>query len=164
MVVTVRKARAQVNSEYAVKAAFLFHFAQLTAWPADALPANATLTICTLGKDPFSGELERVIGNKPVQTHSVTIVHHKDSPKLRSCQILFLSAQQESDLAVVVASLRGYPVLLVGETDTFLHRGGMIAFGRQEERLRFTVNVRAAAKSSVSFSSILLALAASVLP
>jgi hypothetical protein len=40
------------TSEYEVKAAFIFHFAQMVEWPADVLGANTQpLVICTLEDD-----------------------------------------------------------------------------------------------------------------
>ncbi len=156
-------ARAQTDSEYAVKAAFLFHFAQLTNWPPGALQPEATVTFCTLGEDPFSGQLEKVIAAKSLQAHPISIVHLKDIGSVRSCQVLFLSQQQDSRLSAVLIALRGASVLVTGETDDLLHQGGMISFERQDQRVRFRVNTGAAAKCGISFSSTLLALASSVI-
>ena len=50
------RARAQASgtSEYAAKAAFLFHFAQFVEWPSEAFKeADSPLTYCTVGEDAF---------------------------------------------------------------------------------------------------------------
>jgi hypothetical protein len=53
-----QRARAQANEdEYRVKAAFIFHFAQLVDWPPDT-GKSGSLFLCTLGEDPFGGALE----------------------------------------------------------------------------------------------------------
>ena len=54
--------------EYQVKAAFLFHFAQFSEWPADAFPrGDSPLVIAVVGRaDPFAGALERAVrGGRP---------------------------------------------------------------------------------------------------
>src|SRR5580704_8220747 len=50
-----RSSKGQSNEEeYRVKAAFLFHFAQLVDWPGGTLPGtDDSLLLCTLGEDPF---------------------------------------------------------------------------------------------------------------
>lgn len=52
-------AQSTASSEYVVKAAFLFHFAQFVEWPPEAFPSPASpLTYCTIGEDPFQGALD----------------------------------------------------------------------------------------------------------
>ncbi|MDQ2833040.1 MAG: YfiR family protein [Acidobacteriota bacterium] len=155
-------ASAQDSAEYAVKAAFLFHFAQLTNWPSGALVPQAPITFCSLGKDLFSGQLEIVLEGKSVQGHATSIVHLKDAGNVRSCQVLFLSQQQYDRAPAVIASLHGAPVLVVGDSDELLHQGAMISFELEEHRIRFRVNTLAAARCGISFSSTLLSLASSV--
>jgi len=70
--------RAQQSEEYHVKAAFLFHFAQLVEWPADALGDDKNpITLCTFGKDPFGGDLDTTLQGKSVGTRSLRIRHSK---------------------------------------------------------------------------------------
>jgi hypothetical protein len=53
--------------EYRVKAAFIFHFAQLVDWPSEK-PAGAanSRVLCTLGEDPFQGALEDTVAGKAI--------------------------------------------------------------------------------------------------
>ena len=153
------------NTEYAVKAAFLFHFAQLTNWPAAAFQhPGDPLTFCTAGKDPFNGELERVLAGKTVSNHAIRIHHLKQLAGVQECNVLFISASENSHLTSVLASVDGLPILTTGETDGFVRSGGMIGFQPEQERLRFEINVAAADKCKMSFSSELLSLAKTVIP
>jgi hypothetical protein len=55
------------TSEYGVKAAFVYHFAQFVEWPDAAFPgAKSPLVYCTVGFDPFRGALERALQDKNV--------------------------------------------------------------------------------------------------
>ena len=59
MLTQAGKAEPQAD-EYQVKAAFLFHFAQLADWPAETFSSgDVHLNFCTFGEDPFGGNLKR---------------------------------------------------------------------------------------------------------
>ena len=153
------------NNEYAVKAAFLFHFAQLTNWPSGTLQhATDVFTFCTKGKDPFNGALETILSGKMVKEHAVRIVHLKQLSGVEDCQVLFIGASESAHLATVFTNLRNLPILTTGETDEFVRVGGMIGFRREQDRLRFDINVPAAEKCNMTFSSELLSLAKTIIP
>ena len=153
------------NNEYAVKAAFLFHFAQLTNWPSEAFEgSNGPLTFCTTGRDPFEGALETVLAGKMVKQHAIRILHLKQLSGVEACHVLFIGSSESSRLATLLGNLRNLPILTTGEAEGFVQRGGMIGFQREQERLRFEVNLSAAEKCNMSFSSELLSLAKAIVP
>src|SRR5271168_575427 len=63
-----RRTKAQAtDEEYRVKAAFIFHFAQLVDWPPDTQTGtDNSLSLCTLGEDPFQGTLEETVAGKTI--------------------------------------------------------------------------------------------------
>jgi hypothetical protein len=157
-------ARAQLNDdEYRVKAAFLFHFAQLVDWPADTLKAaDNSLLICTLGQDPFNGALENTIAGKTIGARVVRVLHLKQSEGMKACQILFFSAAQLKHVPALVADLQNAPVLTVGDTAGFLGAGGMIGLLLKDSKVRFEVNLDAAQSANLKIGSRLLILAQNV--
>ena len=88
LILTLNPAQAQQTEEYHVKAAFLFHFAQLVDWPAQ-VPGdeNNPLTVCTIGKDPFGGDLETTLQGKTIGTRPLRIRHLKQPLEIQGCQI-----------------------------------------------------------------------------
>jgi hypothetical protein len=56
-----------------------------------------------------------------------------------SCAILYVS-KEEKNVAAILAGV-GAGVLTVGESDSFLHEGGMIAFVLENRRVRFNVDL-----------------------
>ena len=155
----------QDHNEYAVKAAFLFHFAQLTNWPSGTLQhATDQFTFCTTGKDPFNGTLETILSGKMVKEHAVRILHLKDLSGVEGCQVLFIGVSDSAHLTALIANLRNLPILTTGETDEFVRLGGMIGLRREQDRLRFDINVQAAEKCNMTFSSELLSLAKTIIP
>ncbi|WP_263419167.1 YfiR family protein [Terriglobus albidus] len=149
--------------EYQLKAAFLFHFAQLTTWPASAFPSgDESFVICTVNGDPFDGSLEKTIGSKKVQGHSIKVAHVQRAAEAHSCQMVFIPALQRGEMSAMVNDLGNLPILTVGDDESFTQYGGMIAFRRENDRLRFDVNLGAITKSNLNVSSMLLSLARAV--
>jgi hypothetical protein len=157
-------ARAQSNhDEYQVKAAFLFHFAQLVDWPADKLTVtDNSLSLCTFGEDPFQGALEGTVEGKMIGNRAIRILHLKRTQDLQGCHILFFGKAQSKLTPILLAGLRNAPVLTVGETPDFLSAGGMICFFLSENKLRFGINLNAAESARLKIGSRLLMLAQNV--
>lgn len=153
--------RAQsADNEYPVKAAFLFHFAQLVDWPADTMTgADNSLFLCVLGEDPFGGALESTVEGKAIGARVIRIRHLKQAEDMRECHIVFLGKAQSARLPTLLADLRNAPVLTVGETPGFLGAGGMICFRMVKNQVRFDINLDAANSAKLKIGSRLLLLA-----
>lgn len=159
-----RSAAAQpATAEYKVKAAFIFHFAQLVDWPPGALNAgDQSLNLCVFDDEPRLQELESTIEGKLIGTR-VLHVHLISQPQtMQGCNILFLSRDEGRRQGVVLRSLQGQPILTVGETDSFLSDGGMIRLHVEEDKIRFDINSSSANSSHLKISSRLLLLATTV--
>ena len=78
---------------------------------------------------------------------------------LKDCDILFVGSSEAAHLEEVLRSLRGLPILTIGEMPGFAKRGGIINFMLEDNKVRFEVNVDAAKQADMNISSRLLALA-----
>jgi YfiR/HmsC-like len=153
--------RAQpAGEEYKVKAAFIFHFAQLVEWPAGA--QDDDLDFCIFDDEPRRQEMQSVLDGKSIGTHALRIRVLSQSQGFQGCNILFLGRYESRRQAATITSLRGLPVLTVGETENFLSDGGMIRFHLDGEKIRFDINLGCADSSHLKISSRLLFLATSV--
>jgi hypothetical protein len=160
---SVGRAQSQAD-EYRIKAAFLYHFAQLVDWPSGALgDVNQPLGLCTVGDDPFHGELENSVDGKVINGRFVRIRHSKRIQEARNCQILFFGKGDDRQLTEMLMELGNSPILTVGESDRFAQQGGMIQFTLDDNKVRFNINVAAAQKSGLKISSKLLLLAKEVI-
>lgn len=152
-----------VTEEYKVKAAFLFHFAQLVDWPAGALSAgDKSLDLCVFEDEPRRQELQSTIEGKLVGNRVLHVRVLNTPQAIQGCNILFLSLDEGRRQAATLRSLRGQPVLTVGETGNFLSDGGMIQLRIEAGKVRFEINEDAADSSHLKISSRLLLLASSV--
>jgi len=149
--------------EYRVKAAFLFHFAQLVAWPPDAVLSRKSFDLCTVGDDPFRGELESQVEGKAIGSQTMHVRHLKLTQDVRGCQMIFAGREEAKEISALLTLLGTAPVVTVGESDDFLLQGGIIRFCLEQNRIRFEINLDAAEKAKLKISSRLLLLAKSVI-
>src|ERR1700675_93274 len=97
-------AQSNPSSEYQVKAAFLFHFAQFVDWPPEAFKdAAAPLTYCTVGEDPFRGVLDAGLNGKTIEGRPVRVQHFKQPQELQGCQILYLGTPDKRFISATLA-------------------------------------------------------------
>jgi hypothetical protein len=157
-------AQAPPTSEHAVKAAFLYHFAQFIEWPAKALKdSNSPLTYCTIGDDPFHGALDAALLGKTIGARSIRVLHLKQPHEIPGCQVLFVGTVEKKTLPGIFSVAKTDSILTVGESEHFVQEGGMIGFLLEENKIRFEVNLNAAQSAQLKISSRLLTLAKNVI-
>jgi hypothetical protein len=156
-------AESSTISEYEVKAAFLFHFAQFVEWPPEAFKeADSPLTYCTVGDDAFRGALDESVKGKRIGNRPLRVLHLGEREPIDGCQVLFIAGARTARQTDELATARGRPVLTVGETEQFVQDGGIIGFLLAEKKMRFEINLESAEKSGLKISAKLLALAKTV--
>lgn len=148
------------QNEYAVKAAFLFNFAKFVEWPPEAFPtADSPVVIGIVGSDPFGSILDDLTRDERINGRSILVRRLKWDDDIASCHLLFVSPSEWRQMPQLVARLDGTSVLTVGEHDGFATSGGMIHLAREDYRIRFEINLRAAERARLKISSKLLSLA-----
>jgi hypothetical protein len=153
-------AQANATSEYQVKAAFLYHFAQFVDWPPETFKgAGSPITYCTIGEDPFQGALDASLNGKVIGGRGVRVQHFKKTEVVQGCQVLFLGTAEKKFISATLASLKSSPVLTVGESEDFVQAGGMIGFFLEDNKVRFDINLDAAERGKLKISARLLLLA-----
>ncbi|GAB4279999.1 MAG: hypothetical protein Kow0092_35710 [Deferrisomatales bacterium] len=149
--------------ERRVKAAFLYHFAQLTRWPSGAWPeAGEPLVVAVVGED-LLGEAWGEIEGKRVRGRPVVVRRHAAAGRAHGCQMVFLGPPYGEDPARVLEGV-GRGVLTVSDAQGFADRGGMIELVNVAGRVRFRINQGAARRAGLTLSARLLHLAIEVLP
>lgn len=153
-------------SEYQLKAAFLYHFAQLVNWPSDAfVESGSPMVIAVLGENPFGKQLEEAVQGKSINGHPLTVKAVQTIAELTNgCHVLFIATSEKKRLSEILATVRGKSMLTVGETEEFTETGGMINFIMEGTKIRFQINDSAAKKAGLKISSKLLSLATNKTP
>lgn len=156
-------AKAQDRSlEYAVKAAYLQKFAPFVAWPPSAFASpSSPFAVCVLGRDPFGANLDQAVTGQSIFGHPMVVrrLNHVDGAS--GCHILYLGASRGQSAPDALRAVRGAPTLTVADGDS---AGAIIQFVLKGSRVRFDIDVGAAAANRLTISSKLLSLATSVRP
>jgi hypothetical protein len=146
------------QTEYRVKAAFLYNFARFVTWP--AMPAGR-FTLCVLGSDPLGTHINTLL-DKSVHNRPLDVLHLDSPARLDQCQLVFIGNSYKHRLHKLMPMLREQPVLTVSDIDDFIASGGMIGLRLIDNKVRFEINTGAASVAGLSISSKLLALATSI--
>jgi len=153
-------AQGDDEAEYQVKLAFLYNFAQFVNWPPEAFRnSSAPLEMCVAGQDPFRGEIEDSLRSRLVGGHPIEVKRLKANDDPKSCHIIFVRAGDKRLSERILAAVRGSNTLTVGESKGFTDVGGVINLTREENKLRFEINLDIASQTRLKISSKLLALA-----
>ncbi len=160
-ILSAQKSKA---TEYDVKAAYLFNFAQFAEWrPESPAVKNDTFAICVIGQDPFGAALVAVVAGENVAGKSVSARRLTKPQEAVNCRVLFISSSEDSRLPEILAALDGACVLTVSDMPQFSHRGGMIQFISEGNKIRFEINLANASDAGLTFSSELLKVAVTVI-
>ncbi len=153
-----RGAQSSKTPEYYFKAGFLANFARLVEWPARAFRDGKTpLVLCVIDPGPFGEALAAITGKK-VRGRRLAVKTWKEARGAGGVHILFVNSPDPVLRKEIIDSVRGKPVLIVGETKGFAEREGMINFLTLENRIRFEINNERSKQAGLKISSRLLKL------
>jgi hypothetical protein len=146
--------------EYQLKAAFVGKFVKYVTWPVERLrESDAPLVVGVLGQDPFGDKLEAAFRNRKPDERPVLVRRFAGLDDLAEAHVLFVPERETPRLAEVLRAVKDVGMLLIGESDGFAARGGVINFYLEGDRLRFEINTESAKRQRLKVSSDLLKLA-----
>lgn len=150
-------AHCQPQSEYKVKAGYVFNIPAFAEWPKNAGFCEA-FTICVVGESPIfdilSSSQKKVVKNLPVVVERVEEVTEKTC-----CQVLFIAASERYRLQKLLPAAHEKGIMTVSDIEDFENLGGMVSLVTRGDRVIYNLNLTAARKADISFSSQLLKLA-----
>jgi hypothetical protein len=155
-----RGAAAQQALEAEVKAVFLFNFAKYVEWPSAPPGSSATIRMCVPANPPFLATLRSAVRDEVVNGRPLAAVGLSGLDEARACDILYVGDTASPDAKSWLGAVRGRETLTVG--DGRLVDGLMIAFVRDDNRVRFDIDRGAAGRHRLTISSKLLRLARQV--
>ena len=153
---------AEQPLENEVKAVFLYNFAKYVDWPSASQGTSATIRVCVPANPAFLALVREAVRDEIINGRPLTAMGLDGLDSARECDILYVGNAASPDATAWINVVRGRQTLTVGEGR--LVDGLVIAFVRDQDRLRFDINRAAAAKQRLSISSRLLGLARRVEP
>jgi len=165
MVLPPATAAERTAAETRLKASFVYKFTHFVEWPGDSLgPQGLPLRICTLGSRAFAEQLGKIVYQRSAHGRPLEVFHLAAGSSLRTCRVLFVDHASDPQFEALSDRLQGQTTLTIGESQSFLRQGGMIALLKHGRRLQFEVNRQALRESGLLPSSQLLRLASKPRP
>jgi hypothetical protein len=176
--------------EYEVKAAFIFNFMKFIEWPPEKqrskendAEAAKSMIIGIVGTNPFGSAFQPIL-DKEVQKKKIRLVEipgfqsfqndyrnqsqalddykARYQPIISECDVLFI-CESENDYRKELLSLtEGRHLLTISDLPEFAKKDGMIGFVKDNNKIRFEINLQAAEKEKMKIRSQLLTLAKEV--
>ncbi|HZX31698.1 MAG TPA: YfiR family protein [Rhodocyclaceae bacterium] len=153
---------ARAVPEYTMKAAYLYNFAQLTEWPAQPSAQEEAFNLCVYGQDELIAALEGLRG-RTVSKRPLRVLRLTDMAELRQCHLLYVADGEGARGGRMFDALKGDPVLTVTDDPRAGRAGAMLTLTTDDRHLAFEVNLDAARRAQLKFSSKLLRLAKRVM-
>ena len=146
-------------TEYQLKAAFIYNFAQYVQWPAPEGNPHRPFVIAVIGRDPFGVALDDAVNGQSVDQRPIVVRRMTRMEDVSNCNILFICGSERANLLRILALLRHAPVLTIADMERFGESGGMINLVTERKRVRFDVNLSAMERAGLKAGSQILRLA-----
>jgi hypothetical protein len=143
-----------------VIAAFLYNFLLFTEWPSDKALDRGPYLIGVVGENLFA-RAAAAIEKRQAGGRAISFRHFPEVDDIEPTHVLFV--EDADALPEVRKAVGKRPVLLVGDSDDFTRRGGIIRFYEEpagkEMAVRVEINRTAADRADIRFRSQLMRLA-----
>jgi hypothetical protein len=149
---------ADVYSEDAIKAAYLYRFAGYVHWPEPG-PANAPFTIDVVGSPGIAKELRRLLPGHLINNRSPQVREITGMRDLGTAQMVYVGAGRAHLLRSLVPVPGRASMLLVTDEEEGLTQGSSLNFLTVDRSVRFEVSLTAADRWGLKISSELLGVA-----
>jgi hypothetical protein len=147
--------RAQDALEYQRKAVMIWKLARYVEWPKEKSGTNVPLVIGVYGADNISDQIREVASRQKANNRDVVVRVVTSLQEIDRCHILFVSSSEERNLGSILYKARGEPVLTVGESASFLDKGGTVNFRMLGSEVLMDINRKSAKKSDLKLDPML---------
>lgn len=152
-------ARAEnVASLSALKAAYVLHFLNLIRWDRP----EPWLSFCVLGASETGDRMLGLLHDKTVHGQRIRATRVPHGPDRAHCDALYIPESYAAHAPAVLKQYEHGQTATISDSPSFVNAGGVIGFVVVDDRLRFDVNERAAAKKRLKISAKLLELARNI--
>jgi len=143
------------TQEYQAKVVLMEKITAYVDWPAPPA-SDHPFVLGVVGRTPFGDELDTYFLAHSLKGRSVRIRYFSGAENIEPCDLLFICASEKDRLAVVLAKVKGRPILTIGDTPGFAKAGVMMNLVREGTRLAFEVNIASTKASGLRMAASLL--------
>lgn len=152
---SIKNAEAVESSEL-IRASIIEKVASFIEWPdLDQTQFN----LCAFENTPLLPALETYYANSFFNEKPVNLIALRNIAAISDCQIMYLSAEENSKLGNVLKQIQELPILIVTEKKDAVSHGAHVDFFVEENRLRLEINRTSLSKNHLKASYHLLGVA-----
>jgi len=151
---------AQTQSEFRVKAAYVFNLTKYVEWPSE----KESLTIGVIGEGPIVQTLNSELSGRISDSRLIKVLINPPDDQIRRCDMLFIAFKSGRQIEQLLRRVSGYPLLTVSDTASFARQGGVVGLITVGDRIEIQINLEASRRANLKISSRLLNLATLVEP
>lgn len=157
LLLCVMPAAAQTATEDEVKLALVYNMTRFVNWPESE--NDESFRLCLAGETAYGIAVENLSGRKIGERDIEVSLIEKRSEPLASCDLVYVTRDEEDLAPELLDHYAGLPVLMVSDAPDFIEDGGMIALSFDRGRVGMTISVAAYESAGLTISSQLLELA-----
>ena len=146
------------SPESRLKVAFLYNFTKFATWLEPGFSAQSTISVCVLGKDAVSADLE-TIKTKTAQGRPLSLAVLSAVNQAKNCNVLFIGQSEKNKVSDILKTLGDSNVLTVSDIGGFATAGGIIELVNEDGRITFDVNLDCARRVGLKLHAQLLKVA-----
>lgn len=142
-----------------VKAAFVFNFIKLVAWPEHRFESDATpIQVCVLRGDAMEPALRQSLAGKLAGARAIE-VETVTGDAVANCHVLYLGTHLSGRYGELMSRVSGKGVLVIDEGEQFTWPDGMIRLFLEQSRVRFELNLESLERAGLKVDPRLIRLA-----
>lgn len=143
---------AQLQDERTVRAAFVFNLTKYVEWPS----SDRDFTIGVVGDGSMGETLKKLLEGRKTGDRMIRVILSPNEDEINSCSMLYFVQSPSKKIQSAMGRVRDKSVLTVGETESFVSDGGIVALVRNSGEVQIHVNLEAAQMAHLDISSQLL--------
>ena len=151
---------AQQRDERAVRAAYVFNLTKYVQWPQE----KTELIVGFIGNATTGEKLQELLEGKVSEARPIHVLLFPSEEALQKCSVLYVTDPLPSKLRTSLAKAENRNILTVGESDLFVHEGGMVGLVKVGDQIQIQVNLEATQQAGIKLSSRLLNLSVLLRP
>ena len=137
--------------EYAVKAELIHRFTTFIRWPQTSFSApRSPFVVCLVGEDSLEQFLDDMVDKeRRIQGRPLEVRTLEPGDSTRGCHALWVAASEAERMPAIMRSVRGKPILTLGDSPEFVQACGILNFVADEKRIRYELNLAQAEKAGL---------------
>jgi hypothetical protein len=150
---------AKNETEFKIKAAFLYKFCAYVQWPEHTFPQeDSPIVIAVVDDDNQLAEMLSVVAGRYIVNRPVVIQQIKSSSDLHGVHVLYVSRKSKTTISELITDTKPLPILTVTDAEV-PSTPSIIVFLTINNRIRFEVSLAQSKSAGLKLSSELLSVA-----